>query len=638
VNGGADNGHGGWTIPASDVSALSITSPHDYTGAMAFKVTMSWTNSDQSIGFAKLTDNVEVFAPGAPILAWSGDDHLTGSNGKDLFVFAQPIGHDTIYSFDPSEDQIDLIGYAGFTTFSDVQRHLVEDNAGNAVIALGAGQSIALLGVAASSLTASNFVFDQTPVLNNPATMTIGDGALLPLAGIINNAGTIALDSAGSETHLQLIQCGIALQGGGQLTLSDSGENFISGTLPSVTLTNVDNTISGAGHLGAGQMTLVNDGTIVATGSHALVIDTGANVVTNTGTLEATGIGGLIVNSDVANSGLIWAHGGNITLNGAVTGSGTAMINGTATLGFGAASSIDITFAADAAGTLTLKDAADFTGTISGFSSNDQIDLTNISYSIASVSNASYSSSTNITTLAITDGTSTDAIKLVGNYTINTAWHFSSDGHGGTLLTDSLPGGSADLAQTVTAALTTQDETADQFTFQSDSQSGTLAGGSTLTASSQDASATDAATLDPTSSASTESQPTAPVTAGADTGLASNVATNSQPASGDTTSTSTQAGATTQTALAAPAATGANGDTFVFAANFGHETISNFHPDTDVIEIDHTVFADFQALLAVTHDDGSGNAVITANPNDTITLKNVTVAQLVQHESDFHFT
>jgi hypothetical protein len=394
----------------------------------------------------------------------------------------------------------------------------------------------------------------------------------------------------------------------------------------------VDNTISGAGQLGAGQMTLVNDGTIIATGSHALIIDTSANVVTNTGTLEATESGGLIVNSDVANSGLIWAHGGNITITGAVSGSGSAMIDGTAILGFGTASSVDITFAADAAGTLTLKDAADFTGTISGFSSNDQIDLTNTSYSIGSVHNATYSSSTNITTLVITDGTSTGTIKLGGDYTTNTAWHFSGDGHGGTLVTDSLPGGSADLAQTVTAALTTQDGTADQFMFQSDSQSGTLAGGSTLAA-------TDAATLDPISSSSGDHQPTATATAGADLGLASNVATNSQPPTGDHTSNGTQAGATTQTASATSVATGPNGsDTFVFAANFGHETIANFHPDTDVIEIDHTVFADFQALLAATHDDGHGNTVITANPNDTITVKNVAVAQLVQHQSDFHFT
>src|SRR5262249_57867269 len=120
----------------------------------------------------------------------------------------------------------------------------------------------------------------------------IGDGAVLPLSGIINNTGTIALDSIGSHTELQLIQHGITLQGGGQVILSDSGENFISGTIPSVTLTNVDNTISGAGQLGVGQMTLVNDGTIVATGSNPLIIDTGTNVVTNTGTLEATGSGG----------------------------------------------------------------------------------------------------------------------------------------------------------------------------------------------------------------------------------------------------------------------------------------------------------------------------------------------------------
>src|SRR5262249_47269164 len=295
-----------------------------------------------------------------------------------------------------------------------------------------------------------------------------------------------------------------------------------------------------------------------------------------------------------------------------------------------AASSIDITFAADAAGTLTLKDAADFTGTISGFSSNDQIDLTNISYSIASVSNASYSSSTNITTLAITDGASTDAIKFVGNYTVNTGWHFSSDGHGGTLVTDT-SGGSADVAEMVTAALTTQDGTADQFMFQSDSQSGTLAGSSTLAA-------TDAATPDPISRSSRDHQPTATAIAGADPGLASNVATNSQPPTGDHTSNGTQAGATTQTASATPVATGPNGsDTFVFAANFGHETIANFHPDTDVIEIDHTVFADFQALLAATRDDGHGNTVNQAHPNDPIPVKNVAVAELVQHQSDFHF-
>jgi hypothetical protein len=106
-----------------------------------------------------------------------------------------------------------------------------------------------------------------------------------------------------------------------------------------------------------------------------------------------------------------------------------------------------------------------------------------------------------------------------------------------------------------------------------------------------------------------------------------------------TPTSATQTGATPQTALASPAATGPDGsDTFVFVANFGHETIANFHRDTDVIAIDHTVFADFQAALAAAHDDGQGNAVIAANSHDGITIKNVTVTQLAQHQGDLHFT
>jgi len=76
---------------------------------------------------------------------------------------------------------------------------------------------------------------------------------------------------------------------------------------------------------------------------------------------------------------------------------------------------------------------------------------------------------------------------------------------------------------------------------------------------------------------------------------------------------------------------GSGHDTFVFQSNFGHDTISNFKLDTDVVAIDHSVIADFQALLAAAHDDGQGNTVIAPDANNSITVKNVTVAQLVQH-------
>jgi hypothetical protein len=45
--------------------------------------------------------------------------------------------------------------------------------------------------------------------------MSIGDGALLPLSGFVDNTGTITLNSAGAGTELELIQHGITLQGGG---------------------------------------------------------------------------------------------------------------------------------------------------------------------------------------------------------------------------------------------------------------------------------------------------------------------------------------------------------------------------------------------------------------------------------------
>jgi hypothetical protein len=76
---------------------------------------------------------------------------------------------------------------------------------------------------------------------------------------------------------------------------------------------------------------------------------------------------------------------------------------------------------------------------------------------------------------------------------------------------------------------------------------------------------------------------------------------------------------------------------FVFAPNFGPVSIENFLPSADTIQFSKTVFSNIQALLAATHDNASGNAVITDAAHDTITLKQVTTAQLLSHQSDFHF-
>ncbi len=78
-------------------------------------------------------------------------------------------------------------------------------------------------------------------------------------------------------------------------------------------------------------------------------------------------------------------------------------------------------------------------------------------------------------------------------------------------------------------------------------------------------------------------------------------------------------------------------DTFVFAPNFGQVILANFAPATDTLQFSKTVFSDVTALLAATHDDASGNAVVTDAAHDTITLQHVTTAQLLAHQSDFYF-
>jgi hypothetical protein len=198
--------------------------------------------------------------------------------------------------------------------------------------------------------------------------------------------------------------------------LSDSTENTILGTTADVTLTNVDNTISGAGQIGAGQLALINEGTINATGAHSLTIDTGANAVTNSGTLEATGSGGLVVQSDVVNNGVLWANGGNVTLEGNVSGNGSALISGSATLEFAGASAENTAFASGSTGVLVLDHSFDFSGILSGMTSANHIDV--LDFHFADAPSLSYIANADNTggTLTISDGTHAANIALVGKF------------------------------------------------------------------------------------------------------------------------------------------------------------------------------------------------------------------------------
>ncbi|UWU23931.1 VCBS domain-containing protein (plasmid) [Rhizobium sp. CB3060] len=412
---GTHNADGTWSVVTNDPSSLTVTSPDGVTGALVLQVTETWINADGSTGTAYVSDNIEAYAKGAPIFAWSGDDTLTASSGNDTLVFANTIGTDVVHNFDTAHDKIDLVGFAGFSSFADVQAHLSTDASGNAVITLGDGETITLAGVSAAALTADDFLFNETVVTHNTGDMVLSDGALMPFSGTLDNTGSIHLSSTGSETAFEIVQHGLTLTGGGTVTLSDDAANVIFGSGDAVTLTNVDNTISGAGQLGDGHLTLVNEGTIIADGSHALVIDTGVNAVSNTGTLEATGTGGLDIHSSVINDGVLWANGGNINLESNVSGSGTALLSGHAGLEIGGSFSQAITLSTDAQATITIDHAAAFTGTIAGLDGNDTLRFGDISAATASFSYAENAAKTG-GVLTVTDGTHTASIGLTGDY------------------------------------------------------------------------------------------------------------------------------------------------------------------------------------------------------------------------------
>ncbi|BAV73486.1 outer membrane adhesin like protein [Pseudomonas chlororaphis subsp. aurantiaca] len=454
-NAGTDNGDGTWTVQTNDPGALTVTAPGDFAGALVLDVNMYWSNSDGSSASAYVFNNVEVYAPGSPIFALSADDNLSGSSGADTFVFAQPIGNNQIYNFDVATDKIDLIGFTGATTFADLS--ISNDANGNALVNIGSGQTVTLKGVDAADLSEANFQFDRDPLTSNTGTLTITDGAIMPFGGSIHNSGTIELGSAGNETRLEILFRGATLTGGGQVLLSDNAQNVIFGGSADTVLTNLDNRISGAGQLGAGQMILANAGLILASGLNSLVLDTGTHTITNSGVLESTGTGGMTVASTVENTGHLWANGGDLHLLADVTGNGSATIDGDASLTFAGAAHTSVAFHGEGAGSLVIAqaEAAGSLVGILGLESDDLLTFGNLAFGANTQLSYNANASGAGGLLTVDDGAHRAEVNLLGHYSAEdfqvtnggeagtqVSYHGqSSDTLVGSMLADTLSGG-----------------------------------------------------------------------------------------------------------------------------------------------------------------------------------------------------
>ena len=313
--------------------------------------------------------------------------------------------------------------------------------AAGSTITVGAGDNLTFHGGGDS--------FSGT--IGGPGTVTFSsvsdtfDGVRLTAANVAVKTSTMTLKGAITEigvltvttSTLSIVAGGATLSGGGTIALSDNASNIITGVAAGATLTNIDMTISGAGMLGAGQMTLNNKvgGIINGSGTRVLTLDTGGAQIANDGLIESTGAGGLTIQSAIGNTGVLKAVGGVLTVNGAVTGGGTAVIAGGA-LNFTSSFTQNVSFTG-VTGLLELAQSQSYKGAISGFSHVGLTVLDLVDIAFVGSGEATYLDNGSKTggVLSVSDGVHTAKITLVGDYT-TVSFAAGSDGHGGVLIVD----------------------------------------------------------------------------------------------------------------------------------------------------------------------------------------------------------
>jgi hypothetical protein len=394
-------GTGGATLTGSGTVALSDNSANTIDAAFA-GVTLTNTNNTikgaGDIGFASAGGLAMTFVNQASgIVAASGGNTLFLDFGSNVVTNAglfEALGAGVLSIFNSTVNN----GTVG----------IIEANGGNVDL-----HSADIIG---GTLKTPSGVFEtvdrgslldgSTSTVNNQGTVNILNNEYLTIQGTINNTGSIDLQSGGNDTRLRVGTGGATLSGSGTITLSNNSANTIDAAVASVTLTNTNDTIQGGGQLGGGSLGLSNSGTIDANVSTALVINTGGSAITNNGTLEATGAT-LQVDQDV-------------------TGTGSATINAGGRLDFLGAFSQNVNFAGstgelDLAHTLT-TDSQHYAGSISSSSptlaSGDIIVLNDMSF-VNGQTTATYNTGTHV--LAVTNGTVTADISILGTYSANVA-------------------------------------------------------------------------------------------------------------------------------------------------------------------------------------------------------------------------
>jgi fibronectin-binding autotransporter adhesin len=155
-----------------------------------------------------------------------------------------------------------------------------------------------------SLIITPGYLFINGTSMVNQGAISVGDGNGLGIQGPSGNT--------------------INLTGGGTITMLTANTRIAGSSGVPTTLVNVDNTIQGQGAIGLGEISLVNQKTISASGG-TLTIQPNTSGVTNTGLIEAQSGSTLALIGTYTNAGgtIKALDGGTISLDGGLISGGT---------------------------------------------------------------------------------------------------------------------------------------------------------------------------------------------------------------------------------------------------------------------------------------------------------------------------
>ena len=423
----------------------------------------------------------------------------------------------------------------------------------------------------------------------------------------VKDNGTVEIGVTSGSTLT--IEDTVTFEGSGIVTL-DNQHDQIVGSGDDATLLNYT-TIAGEGTIGGGEdessLSLVNEtsGVIDANGAKPLILETGTTI-DNYGTLEASNGGVLQIDDAVDNFG-----------------SGHALIAGGKMIFASTTNVDDVTFDNGSGtnyGELVLDDVSGgfsatvhgFTGTAHNLAHSDGIDLVDFT-----ADHQSETTTGGTLMLDLDDGHG-DVVSL-SFADFGGSLHIAGDGHGGTLITDPTPLSS----DTAAPSPATTDDVSGTVSF-----------------AGADSSDTETASITPEGSGYIGD-----ASLGQATGSNGGTSVNWQfsvdsdqinLAPGETltqsynvslTNPQNPAAAVNQTV--AVSVGGPGNDNFTFAPGIGSDTILNFNPQHDTIELDHFANAQtVQELQSLITSDAHGDAFINLGNHDSIAVEGLTAAQL----------